>query len=182
VGYAGGTTGSPTYRNIGDHIETVRVEYDPTVVSYEELLDAFWCSHSPVSPAYSSQYRSVIFYTNEQQHQLAIESKEAEENRLGRQIYTDIEPYTAFYAAEDYHQKYNLRQRADIVNGLYAIYPDEADFRDSTAAARLNGYVVGYGDLDTLEKDLESLGLSEASKQALLNIAGSGLRPVCPPN
>ncbi len=180
MGYAGGTTGNPSYRNIGDYSETVRVEYDPSIVSYQELLDAFWCSHSSTSPAYSSQYRSAIFYTNEQQRQLANESKQAEEARLGKTVYTDIESDTGFYVAEDYHQKYNLRQRTDIVDGLYAIYPDPTDFRDSTAAARLNGYVYGYGDTDTLKKDLDSLGLSKAGKQTLLNIAESGLRPVCP--
>ncbi len=66
------------------------------------------------------------------------------------------------------------------MNALYAFYPDPADFMDSTAAARLNGYFFGYGDIDTLKKNLDSLGLSEAGKQTLLNIAESGLRPVCP--
>jgi peptide-methionine (S)-S-oxide reductase len=180
VGYAGGTTNNPSYRNIGDYSETVRVEYDPAVVSYEQLLAAFWSSHKPVSPVYSSQYRSAIFYTNEQQRALANESKQAEESRLGMTVYTDIEPYTGFYAAEDYHQKYYLRQRTDIVDTLYAIYPDPGDFRDSTAAARLNGYVTGFGDLDALKKNLDSFGLSEAGKEALLQITKSGLRPVCP--
>jgi peptide-methionine (S)-S-oxide reductase len=136
------------------------VEYDPAIVSYEQLLAAFWSSHNPTSPIYSSQYRSAIFHTNEQQQNLANESKQAEESILGMPVSTDIEPYAGFYVAEDYHQKYY--------------------FRDSTAAARLNGYVTGFGDLDALKKNLDSFGLSETGKEALLQITKSGLRPVCP--
>jgi peptide-methionine (S)-S-oxide reductase len=84
--------------------------------------------------------------------------------------------------AEDYHQKYYLKQRPDVVNTLYSIYPNPEDFMDSTAVARLNGYVGGFGDSDTLKKNLDSLGLSESGKQALLKIAHSGLTPGCPVN
>ncbi|MFC1926734.1 peptide-methionine (S)-S-oxide reductase [Chloroflexota bacterium] len=127
-----------------------------------------------------SHLYSAIFYTTDQQQKLANESKQAEEARLGIAVYTDIEPYTGFYVAEDYHQKYSLRQRSDMAGELYEIYPDAADFRDSTAAAWLNGYLGGYGDLDILERDLDSLGLSESSQQTLLKITESGLTPGCP--
>ena len=62
VGYAGGTTNNPTYRALGDHAETIQVDYDPTQISYEELLEAFWTSHSPTSRPWSRQYASIIFY------------------------------------------------------------------------------------------------------------------------
>jgi peptide-methionine (S)-S-oxide reductase len=156
------------------------VDFDPGIISYTQLLAAFWAGHDATYPAYSTQYRSAIFYTSEQQKKLANEFKQAEETRLGKTIYTAVEPDTGFYVAEDYHQKYYLRQRPDLVNSLYAIYPSPADFRDSTAAARLNGYVGGYGDTDTLKKSLNSLGLSESGKQALLQITESGLTPGCP--
>ncbi len=180
MGYAGGTTANPTYNNIGDYSETVEVVYDPAVVTYAQLLAAFWNSHDATSPPYSRQYRSAIFYTDDQQKQVAIESKQAEEARLGKKVYTDIEPNAGFYVAENYHQKYYLRLTADIVNALYAIYPKPADFRDSTAAARLNGYLGGYGDAETLKNNLDKLGLSEAGKQALLRITSSGLTHACP--
>jgi peptide-methionine (S)-S-oxide reductase len=156
------------------------VDFDPGIISYKQLLAAFWAGHDATYPAYSTQYRSAIFYTSEQQKKLANEFKQAEETRLGKPIYTDIEPDTGFYVAEDYHQKYYLRQRPDLVNSLYTIYPSPADFRDSTAAARLNGYVGGYGNPDTLKKSLNSLGLSESGKQALLQITESGLTSGCP--
>jgi methionine-S-sulfoxide reductase len=180
VGYAGGTTASPTYYNIGDHSETIEVDFDPAIIAYEQLLVAFWSGHDASYPPYSVQYRSAIFYTTDQQQKLANDSKQAEEARLGKPIHTDIELGTGFYVAEDYHQKYDLRQRPDVASALHAIYPNPADFRDSTAVARLNGYVGGYGDSDTLKKNLDSLGLSESGKKALLETAKLGLTPACP--
>ncbi len=158
------------------------MDYDPTIVSYKQLLTAFWSGHDATTPADSWQYRSAIFCTTDQQKKLANESKQAEEERLRTSVYTAIEPYTAFYMVEDYHQKYYLRQRSAVVDALYSIYPNPADFRDSTAVARLNGYVGGYGNLETLKKDLDTFGLSESGKQVLLQIAESGLTPSCPVN
>jgi peptide-methionine (S)-S-oxide reductase len=67
-----------------------------------------------------------------------------------------------------------------VVKDLYAKYPDPADFRDSTAAARLNGYIGGHGDADTLAKQIDSLGLTETGKTTLHQITDAGLAPVCP--
>ncbi len=67
-----------------------------------------------------------------------------------------------------------------MANDLYAIYPNPADFRDSAAAAKLNGYVAGYGDSDSLKKNLDSFGLSESGKTAVSQRASYGLFPVCP--
>jgi len=156
------------------------VDYDPDIISYQQLLAAFWSGHDPYYPPYSTQYRSAIFYTSEQQQKLANAFNLAKESRAGKQAYTSIEPFTGFYVAEDYHQKYYLRQRLDLANALYAIYPNPADFRDSTAVARLNGYLGGYGDPDTLEKNLDNLGLPDSGKQELLEIVKSGLAPGCP--
>jgi len=107
---------------------------------------------------------SIVFYHNEEQRQIAISSKEREEARLGHSIVTEIIPFSEFYLAEDYHQKYYLRQEPGLFQELSAIYPDIGDFIDSTAVARLNGYAGGYGTWETLEKELNSLGLSESTK------------------
>jgi peptide-methionine (S)-S-oxide reductase len=179
VGYAGGTTVNPTYENIGDYSETVQVDYDPGVVSFKQLLEAFWGGHDATLEPYSRQYRSAIFYTDEGQKQLASEFKQAEESRLGRHLYTDILPLTHFYVAEDYHQKFYLKG-SELANDFYKIYPDPAEFRDSTAAARLNGYMGGYGDPDTIKKNLDQLGLSQSSREILLQAAESNLTPGCP--
>ena len=74
VGYAGGTKKNPTYHDLGDHSETVQMDYDPTVISYTKLLDVFWDSHDPSLPSDSKQYMSIIFYHNDKQKELAIES------------------------------------------------------------------------------------------------------------
>ena len=122
---------------------------------------------------------SIVFYHNEEQKRLAIESKECEESRLGLSIVTEIMPFSEFSLAEDYHQKYYLRQESSLIQELNTIYPDISDFIDSTAVARLNGYVGGYGTPETLEKELNSLGLSEAGKMRLLEITDRGLVPGC---
>jgi len=180
VGYAGGNSDDPTYYNLDGHSETIQIDYDPSKVTYEQLLEVFWDSHHPTAQPWSRQYMSIVFYHNDEQRQMANSSKEREEARLGRNIVTELIPFSGFYLAEDYHQKYYLRQEPVLVKELSAIYPDNSDFMDSTAVARVNGYVGGYGTSETLEKDLNSLGLSEAGQMRLVKIADRGLIPGCP--
>jgi len=116
VGYAGGTTNNPTYHNIGDHSETVQIDYDPTKISYEKLLDVFWNSHNPTIEQWSSQYGSIIFYHNENQKNTALASMQWKEAGSGQKIYTKVIPFSEFYLAEDYHQKYYLQQETDLFN------------------------------------------------------------------
>jgi peptide-methionine (S)-S-oxide reductase len=175
VGYAGGDSNNPTYYNLGNHSETIQIEYDPTKVSYKDLLDVFWDSHLPTHPAYSQQYASIIFYHNEEQRKLAEESKEMAEARLGHETYTSIVPFTEFYVAEDYHQKYYLKNEPGLITGLHMIYHDESDITDSTAAARFNGYVAGNGSLELLKKNLSSFGLSKTGEELLLQIGNNRL-------
>ncbi len=156
MGYTGGTRKNPTYHALGDHSEAVEVEYDPSVVSYKELLEIFWTGHNPGTRAWSRQYMSAIFYHNEEQRRLAMESKRERETRIGR-VYTEVLPASTFYMAEDYHQKYYLRQRPDLWRELKAIYPNEKDLVDSTAAARLNGFVAGNGSCSITQSDLNAL-------------------------
>ncbi len=173
VGYAGGTLANPTYYNLGDHTETIEMDYDPDVITYTELLAIFWNSHDPTSPSYSRQYKSIIFYHDAEQKRLAEESKASEEARRGRKIVTEIVPYTRFYWAEDYHQKYRLRNRAEFLREYLMIYPDNEDFVNSTAVTRLNGYVGGNGTLTALEKELPSLGLSTEASRKLWDLVAS---------
>ncbi len=180
VGYTGGATVNPTYYKLGDHTETVQIDYDPTQITYAELLAVFWQSHDPTSPAWSRQYRSAIFYHNEEQERIARESKQQREEALGVRLYTDIELAGRFYLAEDYHQKYYLRSQRNLFREFEAIYADTASLIHSTAVARANGYVGGYGtpqDADTILQ----LGLSQAATQMLLRMVGSNaIAPACP--
>ncbi len=156
VGYTGGTTENPTYHGLGDHSEAVEMDYDPSVVSYSDLLDVFWKSHNPGSRPCSRQYRSAIFYHNEEQKRLALESRKAVEAGTGK-VYTEIEPAGRFYRAEDYHQKYYLRQRPDLLNELRKTYPRDRDLVDSTAAARVNGYLGGNGSCALAHRELKDI-------------------------
>jgi peptide-methionine (S)-S-oxide reductase len=182
VGYSGGTKKQPTYRRLGDHTETVQVDYDPTKISYETLLEVFWSSHHPGSPSWSRQYMNVIFYHNEEQKRLAEASKARVAAKTGGQVHTAILPATEFTLAEDYHQKYYLRQASGLWRELSGFYPDLKNLVNSTAAARMNGYVAGYGSVDQLEEELPGLGLSpEAGQQLLASVAAkSGKAQGCP--
>jgi hypothetical protein len=90
------------------------------------------------------------------------------EGMINKTLYTDIEPITVFYLAERYHQKYWLQQDKELFNEFQLMYPVLEDLVYSTAAARVNGYLSGYGDPDNLQEDLNSLGLSETGRQRLV--------------
>ncbi len=117
VGYSGGNLENPTYKQVCSdrtgHAEVVQVVFDPEKVDYTALLDLFWEMHNPTTPNrqgpdIGSQYRSVIFYHNEDQQKAARESKE-KLNASGKyrsEVVTQIEPAQTFYRAEDYHQQY----------------------------------------------------------------------------
>ena len=109
MGYTSGTTPDPTYRRIGDHTETVQVDFDPATVGYQELLGLFWRSHNASHSAWSRQYMSAVFYGDEQQEQLAWDVKAQLENATGKTLRTEILHASRFYLAEDYHQKYILQ-------------------------------------------------------------------------
>ncbi len=117
VGYSGGTTPEPTYRDACSgrtgHAEVVEVEFDPEVVSYDGLLDVFWQIHDPTTlnrqgPDRGTQYRSAIFTLDDEQEKTAKASleKAAASGRFPRPIVTEITKASPFYRAEEYHQRY----------------------------------------------------------------------------
>jgi peptide-methionine (S)-S-oxide reductase len=120
VGYMGGSTAKPSYEQVcngdTDHAEVVHLTFDPSVVSYDTLLKIFWDNHNPTTPNqqgpdFGSQYRSVIFTHSEEQRDAATASKEALEasGKWKRPIVTEIVPAQTFNRAEEYHQKYFLK-------------------------------------------------------------------------
>ncbi|MBY0522741.1 MAG: peptide-methionine (S)-S-oxide reductase [Gemmataceae bacterium] len=170
VGYCGGQKKDPTYYSLGDHTESLQIDFDPRQTTYETLLDLFWKTHNPCSKAGSRQYMSAVFYANEHQKQRATETGQKEAEWRGARIATEILPLREFYLAEDYHQKYMLRRRSNLVRDFRAMYPDDADMVRSTAAARVNGYAGGNGDPVMLEKEIDSLGLSPDAAESLRQI------------
>ena len=158
---------SPTYHNIGDHTETVQVDYDPNLTSYNQLLDIFWNSHEPTRRSRPGQYMKAVFYHNEQQRELAMASKAAVEKKIGGTVKTALVPLHTLTLAEAYHQKFTLKGHKGLKKEMMRIYPRHQDLVDSTAAARLNGYVGGYGSREQLAKEIESLGLSAEAEKVL---------------
>ncbi|MFP5040118.1 peptide-methionine (S)-S-oxide reductase MsrA [Parasediminibacterium sp. JCM 36343] len=116
-GYGGGHVENPTYEQVCDkntgHAEVTKIEYDPAKVSYEDLLEVFWKTHDPTTMNQQGndvgpQYRSVIFYLNDEQKEKAIHYKAALDasHAYAKPIVTAIEPFKNYYPAEDYHQNY----------------------------------------------------------------------------
>jgi peptide-methionine (S)-S-oxide reductase len=169
VGYTGGTTPDPTYRRLGDHTETVQVDFDPGTVGYGELLELFWRSHNAARPSWSRQYMSAIFYADEQQERLAGDVKKHLERSHGRELRTEILRASRFYLAEDYHQKYILQGDRLLNREFRLMYPEFVEFVDSPAAAKVNGYLHGCGSLEQIRTELSSLGLSVKGGEHLLS-------------
>ncbi len=116
---------------------------------------------------------SAIFHHNEHHESCANETRETRSRRTQRTIYTEIKPISKFYLAEGYHQKYNLRQYPVLMKAYISIYPDEEDFINSTSAARVNGYVSGYGTVRGFKNDANSLGLSPSANNKVTDIISS---------
>jgi peptide-methionine (S)-S-oxide reductase len=114
-GYAGGERPNPTYEQVSTgrtgHAEVVQVEFDPDVISYADVLDIFWAIHDPTTlnrqgADVGTQYRSVIFYADDDQRRAAEASRDTIQDAWPRPVVTEIVPLQAFYPAEEYHQDY----------------------------------------------------------------------------
>ena len=119
VGYSGGTAKNPTYREVctgtTGHAEVVEVEFDPGQISYEQLVEAFWELHDPTQlnrqgPDVGEQYRSAVFFHDDEQRAVAEASRDRAQQRFSKPIVTQIERASAFYPAEEYHQRYLEKQ------------------------------------------------------------------------
>ena len=120
VGYSGGHTENPTYEKVcaGDteHAEVVKIDFDESIISYKLILEHFWKCHDPTQvdrqgPDVGRQYRSVIFYYNENQKNLAILSKNEKQKFFSKQITTHISEAKKFYLAEEYHQQFIQKRK-----------------------------------------------------------------------
>ena len=158
MGYAGGAYPSPTYHDLGDHTECVQLDFDPWAISFSDLLGRFFEFHDPTLPAWSRQYASVILFHG------TAQKEEAEKRRVSlysasMPALTEIRPYTGFTRAENYHQKFRLRQDPVLLRILKGLYPDWDALVGSTLAARLNGLLAGYTRTNGSIEELSLLGL-----------------------
>lgn len=146
VGYAGGSKSNPEYRSLGDHAESVHIEYDPRVINFRQLLEVFWSSHDSrqvfgQGPDVGNQYRSIIFVNGTEESRLAVVSKEREQTKSrGSIVTTQIQQLENFYPAEAEHQKFELKRNPFLVQVIGNLVEEELE--KSRLAAKLNGYAA----------------------------------------
>ena len=170
VGFSGGTSPKPTYRHMGDHTETVEIDFDPSVISYDEILRQFWANHYPNRGNYKGrQYISLLRYHGDRQKESIDRVKREMEKELGEPIETDIAAFGNFTPAEERHQKYYLKRYPNTLEQLQDLFPKPEHLVDSTFAARLNGFVKGYGKLQGLKSEIASWNIDEENRGILLN-------------
>jgi len=143
-----------------------QLDYDPRMLSYEQLLDQLFAGRA-ARPAYSRQYMQGVFCTDAKQEAAA----------RARGLAVPIVPNARFYLAEDYHQKYYLRHDSILMKELAGYSPKQ--FVESTVAARLNGYVAGSGTPAQLREELPQLGLSSGAVAHLEKLVGQRARITC---
>jgi hypothetical protein len=139
-------------------------------------LEFFWTAHDSTALSYSRQYKGAVFFHNDAQQRLANETRNREATRKKAKIFTEILPFNGFYLAEEYHQKYYLKMNLDLMREFTGMYPDEGGLINSTAAARINGYVAGYGAYETLLLEVGSFGLSREGSKKLVDLVYSSGR------
>jgi peptide-methionine (S)-S-oxide reductase len=139
-GFSGGTVKNPSYREVCNgttgHAEVCQIVYDTAKLSYKDMLEAFWKTHDPTQMNrqgndVGTQYRSVIFYHNDEQKQIAEEYKKKlnESGAYDGPVVTEISPYTTFYKAEDYHQNY-YNENGDVPYCRFVVQPKVEKFRE----------------------------------------------------
>jgi peptide-methionine (S)-S-oxide reductase len=170
VGYAGGTTSAPTYDAIGDHIETVRVTYDPDQIEYATLLDRFWKAHDPTRAPFKRQYQPALFPRTDAQAQQAQASAAQVAEHAETAVTTTVIEDASFYRAEAYHQKHKLRRHTELMQAVRPLYPDDETFADAPAVALINGYVGDHRALSRLAEDRPRLGLPSGAEEVLKTI------------
>lgn len=169
VGFAGGTLLLPSYRNMGDHTETIEIDFDTNRITYEEILKHFWRNHYPNRDEYKGrQYISLLLYHSERQHRMIQKVREEMEAELGESIETEVKSYDQFTLAEARHQKYYLQRYPRVLEQLADWFPDTNALIDSTVAARLNGFVKGFGNRDAVLEEIATWPISEIYQQELI--------------
>jgi peptide-methionine (S)-S-oxide reductase len=156
----------------------VQVDFDPSKVTYEALVEKFFAAHDATAPAARRQYMSAIFVHDAEQERVAREVMQRVQQETQGVIRTVILSLDHFYLAEDYHQKYALQGDGLLLAEFRAMYPGMRDLVDSTAAARVNAYLYGLGTSEQLSAEIDGLGLSAAGQAHLQSASPAGACPV----
>ncbi len=138
-------------------------------------MQIFWSSHSPTI-CHKRQYMSAIFYHSEQQKLIAEQSMKDIQKSFDKPIATKILPLDVFYEAEDYHQKFMLRKHKSLINSLGL---NDKQLISSHVAARINGYIGGFGTIQNFNDEVKSLGISPEQAKYVLEQIKSGNSGYC---
>ncbi|MBB6453173.1 peptide-methionine (S)-S-oxide reductase [Salirhabdus euzebyi] len=150
----------------------MEIDFDSDIVTYEEILHEFWANHDAAKDRHykGRQYLSILLFHDQEQKGTAEKVKEEWEQKLKGEILTELQAYSTFHLAEEYHQKYYLKRFKKAVEAVQSIFSNHDAFVHSTIAARLNGFVKGFGKMDQLKEDVKTWGLPINDEQVLLNI------------
>ncbi|MZQ86581.1 peptide methionine sulfoxide reductase [Paenibacillus sp. 5J-6] len=172
VGFAGGTTENPTYRQMGDHSETVEMDFDPSIVSLETILHVFWSNHNPVNinDYKGRQYRSLVLYRNPIQMDIIHKVMADREVQGNGRPDTEVAPLIHFYLAEDRHQKYYLKRYPDALDKLKPLFPTDEELTNATLAARLNGLAKGYTNMDKIIHEIRTWLISSEEQEEIIRL------------
>jgi len=162
VGYCGGEHDSPTYSNLHDHSESIQLEFDPDVVSYQELVEVFFDNHMWATNSARRQYRNIAFYHNEEQKVAILDKINQLEASESVPVMTEVKAVAAFYYAEDYHQKWELRKRGDLAD-LFRGW-NNVDLINSYAATKLNAHVAHSLTAQQVLDEMKDFELTEQQK------------------
>jgi len=175
VGYSGGKSSNPSYKVVDLHSEVVEIDYDPDVISYAELIDIFFNAHNETLRPYDQRVKSLIFYRNEVEYEIAKTKIDAIRKNTDKNesVYTELKAFEILYLAEPEHQNRSLKLEPSLYSELKQIFKTEDKILFSILASKLNGYIYGYGTLEEAQTLLESSGLSEASKQRVFDVIKS---------
>ncbi|GLX67176.1 peptide-methionine (S)-S-oxide reductase MsrA [Paenibacillus glycanilyticus] len=171
VGFAGGTTAEPVYRNMSDHTETVELAFDAAIVTYDELLETFWNNHNPynINGYKDRQYQSLLLYRDAEQGELFRGIKSRIEQDKGP-LDTELAQLKTFYPAEGRHQKYYLKRFPNAVDQLRRLYPSDEEMERSTLVARLNGVAKGFLNLERLLSEMEQWPIADGQRDEMAAI------------
>lgn len=156
---------------MGDHTEAIQVDYDPSVISYEDIMRVMWATHNPVGKSYSIQYRNAVWFANEEQKAAAASFASEAAEKHGKPVTTAIEPLGDFWLAEDYHQKYRLRNDFILMSEFQRMFRAEKELLNSTAAMRANAYASGYGSKQMIVDELDDFGFSSRGTEYLKKLS-----------
>ncbi len=170
VGYAGGDSTTPSYDNLGNHIEVFEVDYDPDLLSYEDMVKLYFYVYDATARPFSQRVTPVIYYRNEAEQEISERVKLSIEANSEKGLFTVIRPLEVFYLAEEKHQLSYLKQETSLYMEVREIFVEEDALLLSILASKLNGFIAGYGLDSDLASILKSSGLSNASLDRIKDI------------